>query len=209
MALWMVAVPAVAFAAGPTITLKGGLSIAKVSADYPFFDPATKLGFAGAAAVDVPLGPRLSLAPEIGFAMRGFSLGESSVTDASGNVTGTIEVLDASSFLTVAVPLRLALPTSGPLGFSVMVGPEVAFETGEQLVSTGDLSMKDKVDILRNTDYGVLAGVGADLAVGPGHWGVEGRYMYGLANLKHSDTAIDVHSRNIEILTSYRLGLGR
>jgi len=80
--------------------VKGGLSLASVTDGFEFVDPQSKQGFTGAVAMELPLASRVSIAPELGYAMRGMSLGESEIVVFTGT-GGTVESVQATEYLTI------------------------------------------------------------------------------------------------------------
>jgi hypothetical protein len=198
-----------AVAGPPELVFRTGLSVANVAMDKTVFEPDRKLGFAGSVAASFGLGGPVSIAPEIGFGMRGFSYGKSEATDTAGNVLGRFESLLATDVLTVAAPVRVTFPPAARVRISASLGPEVAFELRERFVNTGTVHGSANSDLLRNTDFAVLAGAGIDVGLGPGRCGVEGRYLHGLTQLSEPDGLLDTHSRTLEVLAAYRVSIRR
>ncbi|MEO5617566.1 MAG: porin family protein [Candidatus Eisenbacteria bacterium] len=194
--------PSTGHAAFPPVTLKGGLSIASISGQAPSFDPESKLGIMGGVEVAFPAHSGLTVCPEVGFAMRGFSYGESEFTDEAGNTTGTFETLSSTLCATLAVPLRIALTDAGPARIEALAGAMLAFEIGERFVTTGDSETSMKSDVLRGTDYGLIGGGAVHFPAGPGRWVIEGRYVYGFARLSRGGP-VEANTRAIEIVTGY------
>jgi hypothetical protein len=209
--VWLIAlmlllvVPTPSFA--KALVVRGGLSIAWVSGEFEFFDPEDKLGFAGAVGFELPLHPRVSMTPEVGYAMRGFSAGESEITGPGGNPTGTFETLFATDYVTVGIPVSLRFPTSN-VGFSLSTGPQVAFEVSEATVLRGDREDEIDSEASKDTDFCWLVGAAADLPFGRGQAGVEVRYVHGLVNLNDIGPE-EFSTRALEILATWKFPLGQ
>jgi hypothetical protein len=193
-------------AATRTLVVKGGLSLASVTDGFEFVDPQSKQGFTGAVALELPIAPRLAVAPELGYAMRGMSLGESEWTDFTGPPLGTVESLQETEYLTIGVPFSLVVPT-GRIGFSLSTGPQVAFKTAERLVLHGAIDHSANTKGFTSSDAGWLLGAGADIALGPGRVGFEGRYVLGMTNLNNVGPE-EFKNRSFEILATWKHPLG-
>lgn len=200
---------------GLSVTIRSGLSVAGVSGRDVYFDPDTKRGYAGAVAVALPVASLVSLEPEVGYAMRGFSWGKVEWYDESGTALGTGETLTATDMICVTLPVRVALPIAGPVRLSLLAGPSVAFEVRERWVITGPKRTLMRADFQRHTDYDGVIGAGADLAAGPGRLGVEGRYVHGFTQLSTPSLPVDYHTggfefttRAFEVTLGYSLRLG-
>jgi|KBSMisStaDraftv2_1062788.scaffolds.fasta_scaffold1197143_1 hypothetical protein len=193
-------------AATRTLVVKGGLSLASVTDGFEFVDPQSKQGFTGAVAMELPLASRVSIAPELGYAMRGMSLGESEIVVFTGT-GGTVESVQATEYLTIGVPFSLAIPTGG-IGFSLSTGPQLAIKTAERLVLRGAIDESVNTSGFTSSDAGWLFGAGADVALGPGRVGFEARYVLGLTNLNDFG-AEDFKNRTFEILATWKHPLGQ
>ena len=146
--------------------LKGGMSYGNVSNSGLLpgeLDHRT--GFAGGLWLGKRRGP-LTLGAEALYAERGV---QSSTAGDSREL----------NYVDVPVYLRVALPIPGPLPF-VYAGPQVSFELSCQ-AAPGDCPDTDRP----KTSYAAVLGAGVRLGA-RGGLSVEGRYLYGLTDLKLS-----------------------
>jgi hypothetical protein len=193
--------------AGPRIGVEGGLSIAGARADHMIAEPQSKLGFGGGVSADFALGGSFSIQPGLLYVTKGFSHGESQGTDPNGNPTGTYETLHAADYLEIPVLLARSLPDRGALRSRIYAGPDIAFEVRERLVTTGARETSADVDNLKNTDYGLCAGVGLGWKAGGGVWELDARYDYGAAQLGRGGGA-EARSWAVLIMAGCRFALG-
>ena len=198
-------VPAAAFAGPLTLIVKSGATFSNVQGEFEFVSPQSKTGFVGALGLDVPLSSHLSLVPELGYAMRGFSLGESTIETFTGP-GGTIESFQTADYLTISAPLSVAIP-AGRLAFNLATGPQLAVKLSETFVTHGAIESNLKTDRLTSTDPGWLLGAGADVGFATGRLGVEGRYVLGTTNLNDGGPE-DFKNRSFEVMATWKHPLG-
>ena len=182
VALALVCAPA-AYAQGGGIGIKGGLSYGDVSHSGVLpGDLHSRTGFA--VGLGVQTGAPVGLGLEALYAQRG----------VSGGTLGESRELD---YVDVPLYLRIAAPTPGLSPFAY-AGPQVSFEIkcragGEDCPDTGR----------PQTTYAGVIGAGIRFT---GGLSLEGRYVYGLTNLKLSTVSTTESYKNRSFMVL--LGLG-
>jgi hypothetical protein len=203
LALAVLAFATPSFASGNTITFLGGMNTSNVTGGNEIFTPQSKLGFVSGLAFGIPIGDRFSVVPEAGYTLRGFSWGTSNTVDSGGNVTGTFETLTVTDVLTLSCSARARFALGRTFQANVSLGPTVGFEIAERFTPNG----YGFADFLRDTDWGALAEVGADMHAGPGRVGLGVRYVHGFSDLSR-DPLVTRHTRVVEFVASYTASLG-
>lgn len=123
-----------------------------------------KLGFGGGLRAIMEFSPFIGIQPEILFKQYG----------ATGEVMG-IESSTTLNYLQVPILARIAIPVAGPVTPKVLVGPTFGYFLSGS-TEAGDLTDDIEGDDVNKFDIGVAAGVGADIAAGPGSLSVDLRY---------------------------------
>ena len=146
------------------IETRAGFGFSEFSGDGAG-DAESKTGMALAIAFGIPLNERVSLQPEIAYAMKGASYGE--VTDPTiDGVTygGTFEILYAVDYIELPVLLRAQL-MNGPVRPVIEAGPVLGWKVVEKLHLNGEGSNDPygKGDALRALDLAATGGVGFEL----------------------------------------------
>jgi hypothetical protein len=196
-----------AFASNLSLTFRGGIGISKLTTESSAFEFENRTAFVGGIGLAIPLNESWSIEPELGYAMRGASFGESEGTDQNGNVLGTLESVLEQDMLTITVPVRYTVPLSEEVRFGLLAGPAVAFEMRERSVTTGAVDRTDASDILDGTDFDAVFGGGLDFRLGPGRLGVEARFVVGLVGL-FPDSSTGGQTRSVEVTAGYSFPLG-
>jgi hypothetical protein len=112
----------------------------------------------------------------------------------------------------VEVPVLLVLPLTSGVGIAPYVfgGPSVAFEIGCKFQEEGTDASDDcdaaDIDPRKSTDFGLTAGAGLELPLGPGAILIEGRYNWGLSNVSDFP-ATEIKSRTPAVLAGYSIPL--
>lgn len=123
-------------------------------------------------------------------------------------------------YLTVPVLVKLSLPSNHLFRPNVYVGPHISFKLNgdldglETLPATADLGViselggdSDIDDELNLVDFGITAGVGFDIKVGPGYVTLEARYMRGFVDIFDDDevteNAEDIVNQSISFMGGY------
>ena len=209
-ALWIAVLlcPGVAAAGITMIGLKGGLSASTLHGDLPtdpFVKNETRFGFGGGAFITVGVNRIVSVQPEILFAAKGTSLGNVDVTDPSGNVVGTADVIVKLDYLEFPVLVRLALPAMGGASPYVVAGPAVGVRLSQKLVVTGFGS--SDLQVTKSGDLGLALGAG----IGAGHGLIRGTFetRYTLGITQASEDGFSTNARNGDLLITAGVGLQR
>lgn len=127
-----------------------------------------KLGFGGGLRAIIEFSPYLGIQPEILFKQYGTEM-----TLEEGPVS--VESSVTSNYLQVPILARVAVPLDGPVTPKVLVGPTIGyFLSGSS--EAGDTSTDIDADEVEKLDIGIAAGVGADIAAGPGSLNLDLRY---------------------------------
>ena len=179
--------PRCAFAAGPVMMgIKGGALVSNIDpkniGNVSEFE--TKRGPAAGAFVVYGLGDWIGVQGEVLYVAKGTSFGKGEATDETGRPLGTYEDLQIMEYVEVPLLVRGVWPTGGALRPVLIAGPAVAFKARERRKSTGALSGSSKTSSFKNTDFGLVGGVGVELRAAPS-WSLifEGRYTHGLVNV--------------------------
>lgn len=162
---------------------KGGMSVATLRGSLPtdgLIDDSARLGFGAGAWLAIPLGPRLSLQPELNYVQKGRSLGTIEVTDDAGNPIGTVDVTEAVDYLEFPLLLRVSLPSNGLASPYLVVGPVAGVLVSQKLKVGGTFSASTASDLFKSTDLGAALGAGVELGDGPFRMTLETRYTLGL-----------------------------
>ena len=168
--------------AGPRLALetKGGTALATYTSDAA--SPTQKAGFAGALALHRALSPRLTIAYELAYVMKGASYGD--VTDPTLNgitYTGTFEKRQTADYLELPVLLRATL-SDGAVRPVLVVGPSLGIKVVEQarLRSPGAYDKQAAGSDLLPLDLGLAGGLGLELGPRAHCMTLEARYTQGL-----------------------------
>lgn len=175
------AVPATAVAQ-TQIGLKAGVAWANVDNHGVSPGPLTgRTGFTAGLSFGTGLSP-IGLGAEILYARRGFS----------GPDDNSSRRLD---FVDIPIYARVMVPTQGFAPYFI-IGPQVSWELN---CVAGDDDCGDAGN--RNPSYAGIIGAGARIG-NEGSMTIEGRYMYGLSNLRYStvSTSDSYRSRGFLVL---------
>jgi len=127
-----------------------------------------KLGFGGGLRAIIEFSPYLGIQPEILFKQYGtkMSLEEGPVS---------VESSTTMNYLQVPILARIAVPLDGPVTPKLLVGPTIGYFLSGTM-DAGDNSEDIDGDNVEKLDIGIAAGVGADIAAGPGSLNLDLRY---------------------------------
>lgn len=163
--------------AGPLIGLWAGVTSSTFrGADAP--GPTNLTGFSAGVSTQWRLARHWALQPELDFLQKGsyeFDL------SGGGSLYATRVRLD---YLEVPVLVRAAASPIGPLVPFAMLGPEIAFKVGCDVVVNGVPGNYSCADLpsAQTVDYGGIAGAGVDYALGRQLFTLSVRYDLGAAN---------------------------
>ena len=162
-----------------SVSVKAGLSAARQHGDAGATDYRT--GFGGGVSVAFTISPRVSVQPELLYAMKGGVIPPLDLTDSGGAPVNLGSFTYAVDYVEFPVLARIALADSGRFVPYLVGGPSIGFKLSEEL-RTDPTEIPDRRDALVNTDVGLAMGVG--LEMGPGRrWLIEARYTAGITNV--------------------------
>lgn len=149
------------------------------------------------AFVCVDLHPWISIQSEILFVSKGPDI------ERDGMVSDTFNV----RYIEIPLLAHLTLPLEGRISPYLLAGPSLGFLLSAKLEDHNNGSVTDRTDLANSVDLGVLAGVGAKLALaGPHVLMIEGRYDQGLATISQVDDE-DLKNRVVSIVLGYQYSL--
>ena len=167
-------------AAAPAFGFRGGMTIARQTGNDAIVRKS-RTAFDGGGFVSFPLAPGWAIQPELLYVMKGGKL-ESQGTDEAGNPTAIQTATYALDYLELPVLLRIGLPELAGVRPALLVGPAVAVEVREQFKDSGE---SHDVDIAKDTDAGVVLGLGLEGGRGRTRWLLDARYELGILDLEH------------------------
>jgi hypothetical protein len=180
LVMGVVAVPTRAEDPSVRFGIRGGLNLATLHGDDASFDtvePKNRTGFCAGVFLAIPLSQSFFIQPEALYAQKGAKYEE-------GGEKLTVK-LDY-----VEVPLLFkGRFGSGNAKPSIFAGPAVAFKIKSRLELDGE---EEDPEEIKGTDFGIVAGLGLDLAAGRGYFVIDARYTWGLTSLDDSSEEVDV-----------------
>lgn len=206
IALVAAAAPAGAVEGG----FKVGLSVATLHGSLPtdgLVENSPKLGFGGGAWLAIPLGPTLSVQPELNYVQKGTSLGSVELTDPGGITLGTIKVLAAVDYLEMPLLLRVSIPVGGSASPYFVGGPVAGFRLSQKIKVSGIVSYSTDAAAFRGTDFGAALGAGLELGHGPMRGTFETRYTLGLTPAGQDSYSTD--AKNGDFMVTMGLAIRR
>jgi hypothetical protein len=184
----------------PRFGIKGGANLAtlEIDDDSNSDDVKTnnKTSFHAGVFVNVPLGSRFAIQPEVMFNGMG-----SKVRYSNSPLPGSTNTEWDFRYISVPIMLQAKLST----GFFVEAGPQVSFllNASQEL---GDVDLKED---LKKTDFGAGFGLGYLSRIG---LGINARYNLGFSNIYEDDSAGDegkLKNRVINIGLVYHFGAAK
>jgi Outer membrane protein beta-barrel domain len=196
-----------ALAQSPVIGFKLGPTWSKLDFSNGNEDNRWLSSFAGSGFMRFDFSG-FSLQPEIMVVTKG-----SRLDDPVGDAEIEIEYIE--------FPIGLMLPL-GQDRFApyVMIGPSFAFESQcavkTDLFEERGFNCDEDIDPTlehKEFDVGIFGSVGLNYRWGPGQFVLEGRYTYGLVNLRQVETPqtedVSVKNRSIAVFGGYSIAIGR
>lgn len=189
---------------------RAGLNLANFSGDVE--ESSMLTSFYVGAAVQLELGDKLFLAPELNFSIKGAA--DKSETSFTLLGTTTTTKVDGKSKLSyIEVPINIGFKLGDNL--QVKAGPYVgllmgANASGESTVTIGNSTVtesydEDVKDFVNGTDFGINVGLAYQMESG---FGIEARFSQGLSDLTDPDFETDDTYSNqvISVGVFYMLG---
>jgi hypothetical protein len=160
-----------------------------------------KLGFGGGVRAIYEFTPMFGIQPEILFKQYGSSSEMTILGQTSESTTTT-------NYLHVPILARIALPFGGDmLTPKLLVGPTVGYFISGSSESDGQ-STDIEGDSVNKLDIGVAAGLGADLAMGPGSLSLDLRYDRSFTSFaKEDDAGFSAVNTGFSFLVGYNYAL--
>jgi hypothetical protein len=167
-----------------TYGAKGGVTLANISIEDDDECCDMKVGGAFGGFVDIGINDRVSIQPELLFAMKG-------AKDEEFGQTAKINV----NYIDIPILVKGKFPTGGRVQPFITVGPSMNFRLSAKIKEGGqEDDIKDEVESL---DFSVVLGGG--IAVGPAT--VEARYDLGLKDVDKESGS--VKTRTILVLVGF------
>jgi hypothetical protein len=179
-----------------SITIYGGLTVATLHGDsVP--GPLHTSGFVGGAAVAWPLTNHVSLQPELQFVQKG---DDETDTFSGGIFSEHIRL----NYVEVPVLLRLSASSERGVTPFFVGGPQIAFKTSCSIDVHGLPGNYTCADLphAESMDWGVIAGVGTDVAVMGHALSLSARYDWGLRDAFKDNQA---KTRTLVVLLGWRV----
>lgn len=149
---------------------------------------APKVGFGGGLRAIVPFNEYIGLQPEVLLNQRGTAFDE--IDDSYINL----------NYLQVPILARVTLPTNGPVTPKLLIGPTLGgYLGGTTQINGQQFDLDDEA--VSFLDVGGAAGLGADIAVGPGSVSIDGRYNLGFVDV--TDDADNTFNSAVDLLLGY------
>jgi hypothetical protein len=181
-----------------TIGFKLGATSSTLSATDAAFSSGSITGFIGGGHIRFGLGGRIGLQAELLSVTRG------------GNLTGPGTASREVRFEYVEIPVLVHIPlTLGAFAPYLFGGPGIALEVRCRYTPAGGSSTDctDNQPFDRSsTDFGLTAGGGIAIGMGPGAVLLEGRYTFGMSDVF---TTPGARNRSGAIMAGYEIPLGR
>ncbi len=173
------------------------------SSHSPYVESFTSV--TGEIAMRVPIASAFDVQAGIDYAVKGFSLGRSDLTDENGVVAGTFTTHRALTHLEVPLLLRWNPVRNAVVEPFLVAGPFVSAELDEayhHIGAGGVLPARVNTHQYPNVDFGLAGGAGVRTKLGPGWLSLAARYDAGLKNL-WPDAPTTAHSRFTALTLGY------
>lgn len=175
-----------------TLGVKIGLAYVDVQTEDFIEEFDWKLGFLAGGFVNWRFHSMLALQPEIYFIQKG-----SDVVDPDLDEDGTLKL----SYIEIPVLVKAYLPTEGAFRPHAFVGPYGAFKLSSDLEFFGE---EEEVEEVKDTDFGLVFGVGTDWLLDFGRLTFDLRYEFSLGTIwEEPDEEIDLKNRAILFTVGY------
>ncbi len=209
LAALLLAAAAAPASAWPRLGAQAGLGVFHLEEDAVLLDSESILTLLVGGRALFELRAPFSVQAGFEFVTKGTSFGEYEATDPTGNIIGTYEELHAVQYLQIPVLARASLPLPGRVRPYGVLGPTFAWELSEKRKLTGDVDNEFDVDGLKGFDFGGTAGLGVEVAAGPGAWTLEARYDRGFTDLDRGTFGGKAKNAGFQVTAGYLYQLRR
>jgi hypothetical protein len=196
------------FAEGMMFGVKAGLNMANVTGSDAE-GASMKMGMVGGAYMSYELSKMFVIQPELLYTMKGAK--EKSVEEIGG-VNVDIETSMKLNYLEIPLLFKVNFPTEGKIKPCLYAGPAFGIlisAKAKAKASAEDASAEAEVDIkdlVKSTDFGIIAGAGVGYEMEKGMLFLEGRYEIGLTTIDNPPAGViagDVKNSVISIMVGY------
>lgn len=170
--------------------VKAGINISNLYGD-DVNSPDSKVGFVAGGFVSIGVSELFAVQPEIFYSQKG----------AKDTVADT-EITTRLDYIEIPVLAKLSFPTESTVTPVFFAGPAVGIEASAKAKSDGD---EADIEDTKSTEFGLVVGGGAQLAVGDAGGAVTAdvRYVLGLTSIDDSSEELDVKNGTISLLVGY------
>lgn len=168
---------------GQTLAVQGGLSRATLSGSDADGEVNSRTGLKIGATLTVPVADRFGLQLGVAYAQKGARLsadleGDLDLVGAALSTTFKLDYIEVSALGKVGIPLG-----ESSASMHLLAGPVVAFNTKSE-ANVPVFGTVDLGEAVRSTDFGLAAGIGAEMPVSEGMTlSIDALYTLGLRSI--------------------------
>lgn len=164
--------------------VRAGLTVANLRGDFAdLVGTDRRVVFAGGGFLRINVPGGVGLQTELLYAMKGATT-HVDLTDQSGNVVGTARTTYQLDYLEIPVLLRVTLGGEGPVQPSLLLGPSLGVKLRSRLAYDGPGPfVSGDLNQVKDTDFGLVGGVGLEFGHTPARMLLDARYTLGLTNV--------------------------
>lgn len=170
--------------AGITFGAKGGFTLANIKSvpeTFEGFKWENKTGLAGGVFMEIGLPGPFSIQPEVLYVQKGAKI-SFSVEGISGTLKANIDYIE------IPLLLKYNFISGGPLNPSVYFGPYFGFNTKAEFVIENEGEEREDIkDDIKNTEFGMVFGLGLTQKLGTIKLTLDARYDLGISNIIEED----------------------
>ncbi|MGQ9800500.1 MAG: porin family protein [Candidatus Saccharicenans sp.] len=168
--------------AGITFGAKGGFSLANIKTipeNFEGYKWENKTGLAGGVFMEIGLPGPFSIQPEVLYVQKG-----AKISFFEGEFSGTLKA--NIDYIEIPLLLKYNFISGGPLSPSVYFGPYFGFNTTAEFVISIEGQGEEREDIkddIKNTEFGMVFGLGLTQKLGTIKLTLDARYDLGISNI--------------------------
>ena len=164
--------------------VRAGLTVANLRGELAdLMGTDRRVGFAGGGFLRIDVRGRVGLQTELLYTMKGATT-QMDLTDQSGNLVGTATTTYQIDYLEIPVLLRVTVGGAGPVQPSLLLGPSLGVKLRSRLAYDGPgPDMSGDLNQVKDTDFGLVGGVGLEFGHTPARMLLDARYTLGLMNV--------------------------